>query len=146
MIKTCLGSVLFLIVECLVTNRKMLGCTVAGGFIAKCKVWCVQLYYNNTWHIPKFQAMLAGRQANRVLGCHTTEKHKRVLIIIDVFIAAPNHSLDNHSVLSLKETQIKGMTRNRNNTKNSIFKQTYIFWQPGPIKVSDVAGLSWCKT
>lgn len=62
--------------------------------------------------------MLAGRQTNSVLGCHTTEKHRRVLIITVVFISAPNHPLDNHSVLSLKETLIKGMTRSRNNTNN----------------------------
>lgn len=84
--------------EYLVINSKMLNYTVAGGFIAKCNVWYVQLYYKETWHIPKSQAMLAGGQGkqNSRLSHHT---HRRVLIITDVFISAPNHSLDKHSAL-----------------------------------------------
>ena len=128
-----MGSVLSLIVEYLVTRRKTLSNTVAAGFSAKCKVRCVQLGYQNSCHIPKFPSTLlcpgsAGRKAGRgrALGRHTTEEPRRVLIITNVFISAPHHSLDKQSALSLKESQIRGMTRNRNNTKDSNLKQAYI--------------------
>lgn len=63
----------------------------------------------------------AGR--GRVLGCHTTEESRWVLIITNIFVSAPHHSLDKYSALSLREPQIRGMTRNRNNTKDSNLKQ-----------------------